>query len=261
MSFFDDWFSSSPQDAKDYRVRIAVPPGNKSVFGGPMTGGGLDFSKGLWEGLFGGGDDTSNGSENDVSEVLAPIRRTKGVLFPYTPTMNVQHLIEYMDYDLVHTNYQFGSFSKSRPPQIDVGGVFTAQSDAEAKYMIGAIHFLRTVSKMHFGEKTTTPGKPPPVLRFYAYGDLMFKNVPVVIRSFSYDLPNEVDYVEVDVPYSGGKKVGSKDSQSGVFRTKVPSVMNVFVSMSVQHRPSDVRTDWNYNDFRKGMLVKNEGFI
>jgi hypothetical protein len=89
----------------------------------------------------------------------------------------------------------------------------------------------------------------------------MFKNVPVVIRSFSYDLPNEVDYVEVDVPYSGGKKVGSKDSQSGVFRTKVPSVMNVFVSMSVQHRPSDVRTDWNYNDFRKGMLVKNEGFI
>ncbi len=37
--------------------------------------------------------------------------------------------------------------------------------------------------------------------------------------------------------------------------------MNVFVSMSVQHRPSDVRTNWNYNDFRKGMLVKNEGFI
>jgi len=259
MSFFDDWFSSSPQDAKDYRVRIAVPPGNKSVFGGGNTGG-LDFSKGLWEGLFGGGDDTSSGTEDDASEVLAPIRRTNGVLFPYTPTMNVQHLIEYTDYDLVHTNYQFGSFSKSRPPQIDVGGIFTAQSDAEAKYMIGAIHFLRTVSKMHFGENTATPGKPPPVLRFYAYGDLMFKNVPVIIRSFSYDLPNEVDYVEVDVPYRGGKKVGG-GSDSGVFKTKVPSVMNVFVSMSVQHRPSDVRTNWNYNDFRKGVLVKNEGFI
>ena len=261
MSFFDDWFTTNPQDAKDYRVRLAVPPGNKSVFGGPMTGGGIDFSKGLWEGLFGGGDDTGSGSENDASEVLAPIRRTNGVLFPYTPLMNIQHMVEYMDYDLVHTNYQFGSFSKSRPPQIDVTSVFTAQSDAEAKYMIGAIHFLRTVSKMHFGENTGTPGKPPPVLRFYAYGDLMFKNIPVIIRGFSYDLPNEVDYVEVEIPYSGGKKVGSKDSQSGVFRTKVPAIMSVFVTLTVQHRPSDVRTKWNYNDFRKGMLVKNEGFV
>ena len=64
------------------------------------------------------------------------------------------------------------------------------------------------VSKMHFGETSASPGKPPPVLRFYAYGDLMFKNVPVTIRSFSYDLPNEVDYVDVEIPYSGGKKAG-----------------------------------------------------
>jgi len=253
MSFLDDWFSSNPQDAKDYRVRIAVPPGNNSVFGSGNTGG-LDFSNGLWEGLFGGGDDTSSGTKNDASEVLAPIRKTNGVLFPYTPMMNIQHMVEYMDYDLVHTNYQFGSFSKSRPPQIDVTSVFTAQSDAEAKYMIGAIHFLRTVTKMHFGEFSESPGKPPPVLRFYAYGDLMFKNVPVIIRGFSYDLPNEVDYVEVEIPYSGG-------TDSGVFKTKVPSIMSVFVTLTVQHRPSDVRTNWNYNDFRKGVLVKNQGFI
>ena len=54
--------------------------------------------------------------------------------------------------------FVFGSFSKSRPPQIDVTSVFTAQSDAEAKYMIGAIHFLRTVSKMHFGETRSKGG-------------------------------------------------------------------------------------------------------
>jgi len=88
----------------------------------------------------------------------------------------------------------------------------------------------------------------------------MFKNVPVIIRSFSYDLPNEVDYVDVEIPYSGGKKSGG-GNDSGVFKTKVPAMMNVFVSMSVQHRPSDVRTKWNYNNFRKGTLVKNEGFI
>ena len=253
-------FSSSPQDAKDHRVRLSVPPGNKTVFGGSMSGGGIDFSKGLWEGITGGGDDTSSGSAGQASEILAPIRRTRGIVFPYTPTMNIQHTVDYMDYDLTHTNYQFSGFSKSRPPLIDISCVFTAQSDAEAKYMIGAIHFLRTVTKMHFGETSATPGKPPPVLRFYAYGDLMFKNVPVIIRGFSYDLPNDVDYVEVEIPYSGGKKTGG-GNDSGVFKTKVPSIMSVYVGLSIQHRPSDVRTKWNYNNFRKGMLVKNEGFV
>lgn len=267
MGWFDDpgaelgnMFSTNPQDAKDHRVRISVPFGNKSVFGGSMSSGGIDFSKGLWEGLTGGGGDTSSGSANDASEILAPIRRTRGILFPYTPTMNIQHMVEYMDYDLTHTNYQFSGFSKSRPPQIDISSMFTAQSDAEAKYMIGAIHFLRTVSKMHFGETSASPGKPPPVLRFYAYGDLLFKNVPVIIRSFSHELPNEVDYVDVEIPYSGGKKAGG-GADSGVFKTKVPSIMSVYVGLSVQHRPSDVRTKWNYNNFRKGVLVKNEGFV
>jgi len=56
MGWFDEpgaelgkMFSSSPQDAKDHRVRLAVPPGNKSVFGGSMSGGGIDFSKGLFD--------------------------------------------------------------------------------------------------------------------------------------------------------------------------------------------------------------------
>ena len=38
MGFLNDWFSSSPQDAKDHRVRLSVPPGNKTEFGGSMSG-------------------------------------------------------------------------------------------------------------------------------------------------------------------------------------------------------------------------------
>ena len=46
-----------------------------------MSGGGIDFSKGLWEGVTGGGDDTSSGSAGDASEILAPISKNKTVYY------------------------------------------------------------------------------------------------------------------------------------------------------------------------------------
>ncbi len=82
----------------------------------------------------------------------------------------------------------------------------------------------------------------------------------MIRRNFSHKLPNEVDYVIVEVPFSGGKKAG-EGSDSGVFRSRVPSIMGVYDGLSIQHKPSDVRTKWNYNNFRKGTLVKNEGFV
>ena len=38
-------------------------------------------------------------------------------------------------------------------------------------------------------------GNPPIILKFNAYGDYVFKDIPVIIKSYSVDLPNGVDYI------------------------------------------------------------------
>jgi hypothetical protein len=38
-------------------------------------------------------------------------------------------------------------------------------------------------------------GNPPIILKFNAYGDYVFKDIPVIVKSYSCDLPQDVDYI------------------------------------------------------------------
>jgi hypothetical protein len=128
--------------------------------------------------------------------VLGPLAAGKGIVFPYTPTLFVQHNAAYGAAGLTHTNYDHPTFESHQIGSVQITGQFTANSSAEADYLRGVLHFLRTVTKMFFGQDAEPiAGTPPPVLRLNASGDYIFANVPVVVESFSMELPSSVDYI------------------------------------------------------------------
>ena len=96
----------------------------------------------------------------------------------------------------MHQNYQQQSYSKSRNPQIQVTANFINQTEEETAYTAGVIHFMRVVTKMHWGPADSAKGTPPPVLDFSAYGPNNFQNVPVVVQGFNIIYEDGVDYVE-----------------------------------------------------------------
>ena len=194
--------------------------------------------------------ETETGAPNPI---LLPLRKFGGIIWPYTPTINISHQAEYGEYETAHTNYPVSYFTKSRPPNLQVSGPLTANSAAEGHYMIAVLHFLRIVTKMHFGMNDKKRGTPPPVLKFSAYGDLMFSNVPVFIRSFAYDLGQDIDYIDVE---TDSASAGFSDG----FSSKVPTMLNLVVDMVIQQTPSKLRTKFTMNDFKSGKLVK-DGFI
>ena len=194
--------------------------------------------------------ETETGAPNPI---LLPLRKFGGIIWPYTPTINISHQAEYGEYETAHTNYPVSYFTKSRPPNLQVSGPLTANSAAEGHYMIAVLHFLRIVTKMHFGMNDKKRGTPPPVLKFSAYGDLMFSNVPVLIRSFAYDLGQDIDYIDVE---TDSASAGFSDG----FSSKVPTMLNLVVDMVIQQTPSKLRTKFTMNDFKSGKLVK-DGFI
>ena len=200
---------------------------------------------------------SSNLLKDDTSgqpiPILLPITKLGGLVFPYSPNIQIQHSADYGEYDLAHVNYGSHYFQRGRPPEISIDGMFTAQTDAEARYMLAAIHFLRVVTKMRTGLNDPKRGAPPPVLKFSAYGDLLFKNVPVIIRSFSHNFANDIDYVDV---FSSASLTEGTDN----FVNKLPSVMTIFVSMAIQPTPSKLRTEFSMGKFKTGALVK-EGYV
>lgn len=139
--------------------------------------------------------------------LLNPLKETGGLVWPYTPTISSNMDVDYQTMATVHANQDFHVYSKTPAAQLQVNGDFTVQNQKEGQYALAAIHFLRTVTKMNFGENDPLAGTPPPVLLFNAYGPFVFHNLPVIVKGFQIEFPDSVDYVQVQVSGSAGSRV------------------------------------------------------
>jgi hypothetical protein len=136
--------------------------------------------------------------------ILAPLAKTDGVIFPYTPNITTTYSANYEQYDLVHSNYRGLFYKISRVGDIQIRGTFTAQDTTEADYLLAVIHFFRSATKMFYGATDPQRGVPPPVCLLNGFGQYQFSDHPVVISSFNYTLPNDVDYIRAGSPNNYG---------------------------------------------------------
>ena len=148
-------------DNDDWRVRLSIPPGM-----------GLEPS------------------------LAAALGKTSGMIFPYTPSIVMSHSANYSQVKPTHSNYPFPVYQNSQPDNIQISGDFYVENEDEGVYWVAMVHYLRSVTKMSYGN-SSNQGSPPPVVQLNGYGDFVFKNVPVVVQQFTCDLPADVDYIYV----------------------------------------------------------------
>jgi hypothetical protein len=135
--------------------------------------------------------------------ILAPLKATFGVIFPYTPTINVGYKATYSTADLTHSNYRNYFYQGSAVDSVRITGTFTAQDTVEAQYLLAVIHFFRSATKMFYGQDAQR-GAPPPLLFISGLGEYQFNNQACVLASFDYNLPADVDYIRAGSPNNNG---------------------------------------------------------
>jgi hypothetical protein len=126
--------------------------------------------------------------------ILAPLRTTGGVIFPYTPQIEMSYKADYESYALTHSNYKGYFYKSSSVDAVNMSATFTAQDSAEADYLLAVIHFFRSVTKMFYGQDPQR-GAPPPLVYLTGLGQYQFNGHPCVVTSFNYNLPRDVDYI------------------------------------------------------------------
>lgn len=126
--------------------------------------------------------------------IMEPLRNTDGVVFPYTPRIDMSYNADYNPTDLVHSNYRGYFYKGSRVGEVTITADFTAQDSAEADYLLATIHFFRSCTKMFYGQDDDR-GAPPPLVFLTGLGEFQFNEHPCVISQFNYNLPNDVDYI------------------------------------------------------------------
>lgn len=164
MSLMDGGTTTATRPSNDMRVTIKVP---------------TDYITSI-----------TNGS--DISEFAT----LSGIVFPYTPTISIEHKADYTTQTPIHSNYAINFYKSSYVSDIAISGTFTIQNTRDAAVYLSTVNLLRALTKMRF---STDPdaGAPPPICRLNAYGEYMLKNVPVTITNFKNDMPNDVDFYEL----------------------------------------------------------------
>ena len=112
----------------------------------------------------------------NYESVLNPIRKSNGMIMPYTPMIQVTHAqVEYNQYNLPQTNFDYYAYSRRASPYLSVTAQYTAQNRDEAQYMLAVIHFLRAATMSYYGvQNVKKRGIPPPVLLFIQFGSVSF---------------------------------------------------------------------------------------
>lgn len=231
--------------------------------------------------------------------ILYPLRATDGIIFPYTPTFQIQYQANYKNYDLTHSNFRGYYYSGSVVASVMMTATFTANDVIEANYLLATLHFLRSATKMFYGQDIKR-GTPPPVVYLTGYGEYQFNNHPCLINMFSYNLPDDVDYIPAEQPpvtteRTSGKVTGdmksirraganigkgglpltktgmtyntqgakSPDPVSGVNiyegRTYIPTKIDLNFTMLPLNTRDQVSNEFSLKDYANGKLLK-KGF-
>jgi hypothetical protein len=186
------------------------------------------------------------------SPIFSPLRNTNNsMVFPVTPSVTFNSVANYGEMHPVHSNYAFPQYTNSKTEDIVIAGEFPVQNEEDGQYWVAVVHFLRSITKMAYGE-TSNKGAPPPLVRLNGYGQFVLNNIPVVITSFTNDLPNGVDYIKTPVIAGNGLDVGLRYNW-------VPTLSNITITCKPVYSRTKIES-FSLDKFVQGGHI-DEGFI
>lgn len=141
--------------------------------------------------------------------ILAPLKASGGVVFPYTPQINITYAAQYESTRITHSNYTSYQYNSSSVDSITITADFTVQDTYEANYLLAVIHFFKSMTKMFYGkDNSPVNGTPPPLCFLFGLGGFQFEAHPLAVTGFTYNLPNEVDYISATTTTTSIAKSG-----------------------------------------------------
>ena len=139
-----------------------------------------------------------------------PLLDMGGIIFPYTPSISYGLKSTYAEQIPLHSNFALQFFKNSSVSDITINGKFTVENGYDAEVYLSTVLLIKSLMRMRSGGAAlgdADSGAPPPICRLDAYGDMMLKNVPVVITGFRIELPDNIDYFTYTGSISGTNSI------------------------------------------------------
>jgi hypothetical protein len=247
-----------PDASNDWRVRVTLAPNSTYFYNDPNN----TLLSPLVTELNGGSTNPVASNVSNLFGLGGSGARRVGVIFPYTPQLQVTHVANYSPQKLTHNNYTQYFYDNSEVQAITVNAEFTVQNVNEGQYLLATIYFFRAVTKMFFGQDPQAfAGNPPPMVYLNGYGQYYLPNVPCVVTSFSHTMPADVDYMDIPEPgvTSGFGAYNPQYTNPRLNSTRMPTTSTISLSLQPVYSRTAQSQMFSLNDFAAGALVNNAG--
>ena len=220
---------SGRSDKTDWRVRLQIPTGADAVYESILAN----------------------------NKLLDPLVPSRGIFWPLTPAVVIQHSANYNALAQTHSNYPFQAYQNSQVDSLNIIGEFPVQNADDAKHWVATINFLRTITKMYFGKEQALKGNPPPIMHLSGYGDHMFSKVPVIVNTFNVELRPGIDYISTrqnNSPYSTSRtreRMGLPELEDS--QTWAPTLSNISVLVTPVYSRNSIK-NFSLSEFARGEL-------
>lgn len=167
--------------------------------------------------------------------------KTNGIIFPYTPSIDMSFKADYESTSLLHSNLAINQYKNSPPSSIDIQADFTADTEENAEYMYAVLIFLRAMTKTDFGinaKRRDAAGMPPPVLYLNGWSK-MIDNIPVIVTSVNQNLPKDKHYVHLT---------------RNNLNVWLPTSMTLHISLNIQPNLEEYRDIFDLDAYKNNVL-------
>ena len=145
----------------------------------------------------------------------------------------------YTPENLLHSTESFHAFEGTDSREFQIEGKFFSEREGDIEVNNQILHVMRSLVMPDYNKT----GAPPTPVRLFAYGTKNIHALPCLVKTYTMNYPNDVDYVV------------SNQTQGAV---TMPIVFTLSLNLVEQHSISQLR-EFSLDDFRTGAMVA-QGF-
>jgi hypothetical protein len=125
------------------------------------------------------------------------------LIFDVMPRISESRQATYSDFTPMHHPGQIQKYQSSQSRSWSMTAKLISRNSTEASRNLETINIIRSWVMPFYGQGTAQDGvyskylgAPPPIITLSAYGDKMIGPVKTVMTQYSWDFPNDVDYIK-----------------------------------------------------------------
>jgi hypothetical protein len=170
-------------------------------------------------------------------KIVSAVNPSTKILFTVSPTVDESCSASYDAVQPIHFPSAIQVYKATNARTLNVNGKFISRTPQEASRTLEFLNYIRSWVMPYFGSGTDPAklGAPPDILILSAYGKFNLKDVPVVMMTYSWTYPEDIDYIPSEQGYP------------------VPRIIDVSLSFVETHAPIEFQ-NFNLMKFKDGDL-------